>query len=286
MSGGGSSAFLYSGVVIKFQVEFLNWAIGKQLFGILGVFSLCLPFIPFCDFSKLSPYDKALVPLYFVIFCFLVYVCLWIRANKMRSLELHINNSRIIVRYGDLFKCEGLKVIPFNERFDTQVDNIVISENTLNGIFLKKYATDLTKVSEVLTKTKEQKGVQRRNKKCCCPLGTIASYEDYLLVAFSKFDENNCANLNMQDYWQCLLNFWHEADIVYAGKNIHVPLMGSGITRFKRQLNPQDLLEFLILSFKVSGWQIPHNCTIGIVLSPGIQNQINLFRLKEFYNGL
>lgn len=50
-----------------------------------------------------------------------------------------------------------------------------------------------------------------------------------------KFDDENRAYLFIQDYVSFLLNFWNEIDIIYAGRSVSIPLLGSGITRFKRK---------------------------------------------------
>lgn len=49
-----------------------------------------------------------------------------------------ICNTDVEVKVGDLFSFDGIKVIPFDEYFDTEVDDKVISRNSLNGIFLER----------------------------------------------------------------------------------------------------------------------------------------------------
>ena len=43
------------------------------------------------------------------------------------------------IKIGDIFKEEGMKVIPVNEYFDTEVDNVIISQTTLHGMYIKEY---------------------------------------------------------------------------------------------------------------------------------------------------
>lgn len=40
------------------------------------------------------------------------------------------------VKVGDIFDQAALKIIAFNEYFDTPVDDVVISAKTLNGIYI------------------------------------------------------------------------------------------------------------------------------------------------------
>lgn len=56
-------------------------------------------------------------------------------------------------------------------------------------------------------------------------------FEEYILFAFSHFDENNRAYLNLDDYLSCLTNYWIEVNRIYNGENVIVPLLGTGITR-------------------------------------------------------
>ena len=65
----------------------------------------------------------------FVGVMLIVYVLMWFHANHIRHVELSVNNSTIEISAGDVFQSEGLKIIAFNEYFDTQVDeNIILLE--------------------------------------------------------------------------------------------------------------------------------------------------------------
>ncbi|MGM3372103.1 macro domain-containing protein, partial [Escherichia coli] len=66
------------------------------------------------------------------------YIYDWKKANKLRSIEIDIEGTTVCIKSGDIFKENGLKAIAFNEYFDTLVDNKIINEVSLNGIFLKE----------------------------------------------------------------------------------------------------------------------------------------------------
>ena len=82
----------------------------------------------------------------FAILLFLIFIFLIIRANRLNEKTLKINQTKFVIKFGDLFSEQGLKTIPFNEYFDTEVSDEVISINTLNGIFLKEKVTDVSQV--------------------------------------------------------------------------------------------------------------------------------------------
>lgn len=76
------------------------------------------------------------------IFVFLLLCCyliIWIWSKNLNSITIDVEGSDVAIKVGDIFQQNGLKAIAFNEYFDTKVDNKIISENSLNGIFINKY---------------------------------------------------------------------------------------------------------------------------------------------------
>ena len=82
----------------------------------------------------------------FVILLIIIYLVLWVRSNTIKRVELNINNSKMEIEQGDIFEQDGLKVIAFNEFFDTEVSDRLISDKTLNGIYLKNIVSDVNKL--------------------------------------------------------------------------------------------------------------------------------------------
>lgn len=74
-----------------------------------------------------------------------IYLSIWICVNKLKNVKIQIDGSSVIIKEGDLFEEEGYKAIGFNEYFDTQVDNRIISEHSLNGIFINTICANKTK---------------------------------------------------------------------------------------------------------------------------------------------
>lgn len=218
-----------------------------------------------------------------------IYAIMWIVANTQNKTTLNINNSKMIIKTGDIFEEDGLKVIAFNEYFDTQVDNIVIAEKTLNGKYIQEKIDDVSEFDKrIETDTRLNKRVLEENKeradgkKKRYKLGTIYEHNEYLLTAFTRFDEDNRAFLNMDDYINFLLNFWNEIDIIYAGRSVTIPLLGSGITRFKGYdtISEQELLELLIWSFKVSRTKFTYPSKVSIIVHDSKKDKINFYKLK------
>lgn len=223
----------------------------------------------------------------------IIYLILWIRANKMQSTNLKINGSTIEVKIGDIFEEKELKVIAFNEYFDTKVDDDIIAKNSLNGIFItNKLDKSIEDFDDEIDKYLSSKKINECSinndrivgKKKKYPLGTICKYNnEYLFTALTEFDEENKAGVLLKDYVYTLLNFWNEIDRVYAGKSISMPLLGSGQTRIKDKIDisDQELLELLIWTFKVSRIKIKYPSKISIIIHSDNKDKINFYKLKE-----
>lgn len=270
------------------KVKFFDKGLIKEFFTVLSIISIIFSFISIL--IDIPDNYKVKVSVGFILFFLFTYIILWIKANSLNKVRLKINNSVIDVKIGDIFKESDLKVIGFNEYFDTLVDNRIISDKTLNGIYINKFVNDLDVLNESINNDEHCKDQiieinnnRKSGKKKKYRLGTIFQHNDYLLAAFSKFDNNNRAYLYMSDYINFLINFWNEVDIIYAGHSISIPLLGSGITRFKEynMISEQELLELLIWSFKVSRIKFKYPSQVVIVIHESIKDKINFFKLKS-----
>ena len=216
---------------------------------------------------------------------------MWLKANKLSKVSLNINGSDLDVKVGDIFEEDGFKVIAFNEYFDTQVDDIIIAESTLNGIFIKKkLGVTLSEFDDYIEKELDSLDLvlevnenRKMGKKKKYPLGTICKYNEYFLTALTKFDDKNKAEILLKDYVNFLMNFWNEVDRLYAGKSVAVPLLGSGQTRIKDKIDisDQELLEILIWSFKISRIKFNYPAKVSIIIHSSKKDKINFFKLKE-----
>lgn len=188
----------------------------------------------------------------FVVLAILAAVVTYHRSKS--GIHLTINGMDVDAVVGDLFAADGVKVIPFDEYFDIQVDDKVISRNSLNGIFVEKHADwDTLK----LTLEEEQPSLLdpygAGDGRICYPLGTIKDYGEYALLAFTHMDKLNRAYLCRGEYEECLLNMWDELDRMYAGRPVVLPLLGSGITRFDGEKpSEDDLLRCMLCTLRAS----------------------------------
>jgi hypothetical protein len=272
------------------KVSFFDKRIIHKFYGVLSVISVVTSIVFL--FFEIDKKCKTTIGLTALAILIILYIGIWVHANARQRIRLQINTSEIEVKFGDIFTEQAdLKVIAFNEYFDTLVDDKVIAKSTLNGIFINKFFKE--KVEELdgiisadahLSEMKVAENADRSvGKKMKYKLGTICVVNDYLLTALTHFDADNRAYLEINDYINCLLNFWNEVDRVYAGKTIALPILGSGITRFKGydNISDQELLELIIWTFKVSRIKFTYPSKVKIVVYKDKSDKTNLLKLKD-----
>ena len=275
---------------LAMKVSFFNKNLKKQFSAIFGVLSLLLSTgIIFVDIPKRY---KILAGILFLVILFLTYLILWIIANNRRRILIKIGLTTVEIKSGDIFQEKGLKAVAFNEYFDTTVDDCIISKASINGQLLLNHIDDLLSIDKAI---EDDKCLQRnvinvndsreKGKKKQYKLGSSILIEnEFIITAFSKFNEDNEANLTIQEYVKFLLSFWNEINRLYAQRSVTVPVFGAGITRFKNgfeDIDINELLRIMIWTFKISKIKFAYPAKLTIIIHDGIVDKVNLYDLKE-----
>ncbi|WP_166109089.1 macro domain-containing protein [Pseudoalteromonas sp. Z9A5] len=225
-----------------------------------------------------------------------IYFLVWNHSNNLNKIDIDVEGSDVTIKVGDLFLESGLKVIAFNEYFDTLVDNKIISENSVNGIFINGHLNESITtldchIDNYSFEQSEMAGInesRKLGKKNKYQIGTVCIYKNFLLTAFTKFDDNNKASLTMPEYLEFLINFWDKVNNVYAQQNVATPIFGSGITRIKghKTINDEDLLKIMLWTFRISEMRFKYPAKLTIVIHKDKINKINLLDIKSARNGI
>lgn len=226
----------------------------------------------------------------------LIYLAIWVWSNNLNNIDINVEGSEVTIKVGDIFSESGLKAIAFNEYFDTVVDNKIIAESSLNGIFIQKHlnepVSELDRHIESYSFEKDEKldsNLERKlGKKLRYQIGTICVYKDYLLAAFTKFDDDNKAVLTMPEYLEFLIKFWDKVNKVYAQQSVSTPVFGSGITRIKghKTISDEDLLKIMLWTFRISEMRFKYPAKLTIVIHKDKIDKINLLDIKSARNGV
>lgn len=228
--------------------------------------------------------------LLFLLLLFVLYIVIWQRAKYQEAAHIHINGTNVNVIIGDIFKQNGWKVIGVNDFFDTIADDCIIAKRTLHGIFLDKYKEKIPEIDRKIDEDERLKKFICGNENDRLPgksiryeLGTILTYEDYMLVAFGKVENEHQVFLDADSYIMFLMHFWKNVDVIYAGRDISIPLLGAGITRFHGEKpSKQQLLEIMLWTMKVSGFRCtyPEN-SVNFIIHENDKREIDFFRISK-----
>lgn len=276
------------------KVNFFDKRVRDQFIEHVSVLSTIISLV--LIFIDIPQDVKIATGLAFVFALAVAYVVLWCHLSTLNSIDLNIEGSVVSVKAGDIFAQDGFKVIAFNEYFDTTVDNQLIAEESLNGVFVKRFFPDSTsELDNHISSYRfddddflETNGSRIVGKAEKYSLGTICVYKDYILAAFSKFDNENKARLTMPEYLGFLIKFWDKINKVYAQKSVSVPIFGSGITRIKehRNISDEELLKIMLWTFRISEMRFKYPARLTIVIHEKKIDQVNLLDIKTARNGL
>lgn len=271
----------------------------KELLTAVGRFAMLigsiLSIIALFD-SNFIANNKKIVVIISLILLIVYYIYKIIYIIKLKNISLKICGSTFQIRQGNIFEQQGLKVINFNEYFDTLVDNRIIAENSLNGKYIiEKLNNNVKLIDAEIEKQLSDKCIEENKKRSKGKikkynLGEIVEFDNYLLTSLTKFTDDNRAVLTLKDYLSFLMNFWDNLDKVYANRNVNITLFGSSsLTRFTDayEINEQDLIEIIIWTFKISKIKFKYPTKITLILSKELLDKINLYRIREMYkNGI
>lgn len=224
-----------------------------------------------CGFIKCTWSDAAVILVNRIVLWLIVLVVTnliyKIYRNHRRSVTIKDKLCSISVEFGDLLQIrKGKKVINFDECFSTSVGNNPedIKPESICGQYLAKYPINdiqsLIKASGVNSSGRSSFG-----HKACYNPGTIIPRDDFLLMAFAKLDKNGLGMMTYTQYLTCLNTLWAQIDRYYGMEDVYLPILGSRITRFDRELTQQELLDIMISSYRLSTKKLKHPNTLHIV---------------------
>lgn len=206
----------------------------KDLPEITGIFSLMVAIgIPIV--SVILDPSKVIIA---VFIFFAISVAVTIVRNKYNSeVKIKLTNGNIVLKYGDLWKSEGIIIIPVNTTFDTEVNKELVSEYSLHGYFIKNICDNnqMTLKSEIAKTLNKIDTIEKYGRQQYPP-GTIVSItrgkREYYLLALSTFDENNHATLTIDSYTLAISRLLEYCNLNSQGETICMPIIGTGSSRF------------------------------------------------------
>ena len=204
------------------------------------------------------------------------------------EIVLNISQTPFEISYGDIFKTPGMKLIGCDTHFDTRIDDIIITKNSLHGqLFLKNGNID--EIRRVVEKEALRLGLQKNQDGLYeFPIGTVIRYDSsvdgqtYLMLAMNKLNQQHEAHTNMAKYELMLMKMWKEINRVYASHDVNLPILGTGILRFDDgPKNKEALLRCMLCTFNSCG--IKFHAKIRIVIY-GNEKNLPLYEYKNVFS--
>lgn len=151
-------------------------------------------------------------------------------------------DTKIIIKFSDLFKQDGWKAIPVNEFFDSIVDERHVSSKSLHGAVLKKYWSNNIEdwdrqISSSLSDCDFVENVIRDSgNPIKYKIGATAiaktNNECFLCVALSKTDISTLeASASPCELYQSIIGLLRKSREVCSGSPLNIPLFGAGLSK-------------------------------------------------------
>ena len=238
---------------------------------------------------------SAIKPRSFLTFAVMVAASLaWgvYRTLPKRSISARIKSPDIAITvcFGDIFDTDGLRVIPVNEYFDSELGDHV-SPHSLHGKLIERRfnghsALFDSLVDEDLAAVTRQRIARTSGREQRYPIGTTARIDvgrdRYFLLALSTTDtETLKASCDVPQLWQALTALWDTVRNRAGGAPVAAPLIGGGLSGVG--LPPAQLAQLLVLSL-VSAGKTDHIASpITLVLPTDRADEIDLKSLIDYW---
>ena len=208
-----------------------------------------------------------------------------------QGLNISVGGNSVTIKRADIFKENALRVIPVETHFQTTVDDIIISENSLHGKLVQQHADPET-LKQAIKKEAKRLGIsQGKDKLYSFDLGTAIRCDgkdgEYIMVALIALDENYEAHTNTRLFMDTLSQIWKEINRVYNGHDIALPIFGSGITRFDDEhYSIEEKLICMLQMLKKSKVHFRSNISILLFSEEADKILLSLHDNKELFNYL
>jgi len=212
----------------------------------------------------------------------------WVGGYLKPEVEIpnSVNDTKIKVKFGDIFDQEGWKAIAVNDFFDSRVDEDLVSSKSLHGYVLNTYwkgnradwtkqvASSLNGLEATLETRSKGKGNRSRY-----PIGTtaraVSGEQKFLFVSLGETDlSNNETSANAEMLISAVRGLTAEARAACSMDPLAIPLMGTGLARIDTKESViLDLIITAVLEESRNGLVTGE---INIVLPDRLKKKINL----------
>ena len=224
-----------------------------------------------------------------LIFSLIAAVCM---AWPTKSVEIELSQTASLKIFeGDILSIKrGVVVIPFNDYFDTLVDNKVIGTDTLHGKFVNKFRIEYPNIDldEEIRKSlsaygyTENKERPVEGKQYKYPLAAVARVSvnpelHYYLLAATEFNWENHPIEQPEMYSYIMQKLYKYINTNCSGLPVYMPIIGTG--QMGLNLAKEDVLYEMIHNMMLVKPYVTRGGS-NIVIYKGDMPEISLNRIK------
>ncbi len=244
----------------------------------LSIITVIFTFVPETFFEKFILLSNASNDVNVVlsrVLTFIAILALSIILNVLyllfrKSICIKGHNYSIKIEYGDLLEMgDCKKIINFDECYTTSIGDAPadIKPTSICGQYLSKNPIQNMQCLIDNAQLKPAKSKSKYQNKVRYDSGKLVPNDNDLLMAFAKLDKDGVGHFSSRDeFLDCLSLLWKEIDKYYGQKDVCIPILGSGLTRIgDTSPTQQELLDMIILSYKLSPHKIKSPCQLHIV---------------------
>lgn len=201
-------------------------------------------------------------------------------------------DTKIFIKFDDLFAQSGWKAIGVNDFFDSIVDDDLVSSKSLHGHVINTYwsnkSDDWQKKINAALKNAPNEDVKRsKGNLKRYPIGTTASAttdnQKMLFVALGETDTgNNVTTATAESLICAVRGLLQKAREVCANEPLYVPLMGSGLGRVG--IKNAILVDLILVAIVEETKQSKITNSITIILPIEKKPEINLGNFTRDWN--
>lgn len=214
------------------------------------------------------------------------------RIHRPSSVAFSIahTNTKIQIKFGDLFGEDGVKCIAVNEFFDSDL-GLPVSKSSIHGIFLSRcfggHPESFDKiVFDQLVDAPSETVHRKQGKDTRYSIGTTVDVavnaDRYMCFALCRTDITTLkAEADVPMLWKALEGLYGKARHSLGGAPLVLPLVGSGLSSIG--LPARDLLDLIVLSIIAESKRKQIATLIKIILPSDRFDEIDLAELKKHW---
>lgn len=206
--------------------------------------------------------------------------------------KLHGRDVTIEIRVGDILELDGSMVISANTTFETSLDDDLISPQSLQAKFTKKFYDTVDRLNLDLERSldrSEATGEPRRGRPRW-PIGTVVMLKPrgktVYMVAIAELNDHGVAQGSKEDVFASLGKLWHFIGERGELEPVCIPVLGTGRARITTVR--EDMVKEIVRSFiaACSERKFTERLTVVISTDDYIQHQVELDSLGNYVKHL